>query len=48
MRRQQIINLKGRQIEDGFIYLSQTETDEAREIPINDVATKISVMSLLC
>jgi integrase len=41
MRTQQIINLKGRQIEDGFIYLSQTETDKAREIPINDVATKI-------
>ncbi|UCF56271.1 MAG: tyrosine-type recombinase/integrase, partial [Deltaproteobacteria bacterium] len=27
---------KWNQIRDGFIYLSETKTDEAREIPIND------------
>ncbi len=36
MRRKEILTLKWNQIRDGFIYLSRTKTDEAREIPVND------------
>lgn len=36
MRRKEILRLKWNQIRDGFIYLSETKTDEAREIPMND------------
>lgn len=36
MRRKEILRLKWNQIRNGFIYLSETKTDEAREIPIND------------
>ncbi len=36
MRRQELLNLKFDQINDGFIYLTETKTNEARQIPIND------------
>jgi len=36
MRREEVLTLKWEQIRDGFIYLSKTKTDEARQIPIND------------
>lgn len=36
MRKQEVLNLKWEQIRGGFIYLSKTKTDEARQIPIND------------
>jgi len=36
MRRQEVLGLKWQQIRNGFIYLSKTKTDEARQIPIND------------
>jgi len=36
MRRQEVLNLKWSQVRNGFIYLSKTKTNEARQIPIND------------
>jgi integrase len=36
MRRQEVLSLKWSQIRNGFIYLTKTKTDEARQIPIND------------
>ncbi len=36
MRRKELLGLKRKQIRDGFIYLSETKTDEARQIEIND------------
>jgi integrase len=36
MRKGEILNLKWDQIRNGFIYLSKTKTNEARQIPIND------------
>ncbi|RLB83091.1 MAG: hypothetical protein DRH17_03290 [Deltaproteobacteria bacterium] len=35
MRRQEVLGLKWDQIRGGFIYLSKTKTDEARQIPID-------------
>ena len=35
MRRQEVLGLKWDRIRDGFIYLTETKTDEARQIPIN-------------
>jgi len=34
MRRQEVLGLKWEQIRGGFIYLSETKTDEARHIPL--------------
>jgi len=36
MRRGEILNLRWDQIRNGFIYLTRTKTNEARQIPIND------------
>lgn len=36
MRRGELLSLKWKQIRGGFIYLSKTKTNEARQIPIND------------
>jgi integrase len=36
MRRQEVLSLKWNQVRNGFIYLSKTKTDEARQIPVND------------
>jgi integrase len=36
MRRQEVLSLKWNQIRNGFIYLTKTKTDEARQVPIND------------
>ena len=36
MRRGEILNLKWKQIRNGFIYLRKTKTNEPREIPINN------------
>ena len=36
MRRQEVLSPKWNQIRNGFIYLTKTKTDEARQIPIND------------
>lgn len=36
MRRQEVLGLKWEQIRGGFIYLTETKTNEARQIPIND------------
>jgi integrase len=41
MRRQEILTLKWQQIKDGFIYLTKTKTDEAREIPIFDTVAEL-------
>ncbi len=36
MRRGEILSLKWDQIRNGFIYLSKTKTNEARQIPVSD------------
>jgi integrase len=36
MRRAEILSLKWDQIRNGFIYLTKTKTNEARQIPVND------------
>jgi len=36
MRRQEVLSLKWNQVRNGFIYLTETKTDESRQIPIND------------
>ena len=36
MRKQEILTLKWDQIKDGFMYLSKTKTDKAREIPMTE------------
>lgn len=36
MRKGEILNLKWDQIRDGQIYLTETKTNEARQVPIND------------
>jgi len=36
MRQGEILSLKRSQIRNGFIYLTKTKTNEARQIPIND------------
>jgi len=36
MRRGEILNLRWEEIRNGFIYLTETKTNERREIPIND------------
>ncbi|MGA2936748.1 MAG: site-specific integrase [Syntrophobacteraceae bacterium] len=36
MRRGEILSLQWDQIRNGFIYLSKTKTNEARQIPVND------------
>jgi integrase len=41
MRRGEILSLKWSQIRSGFIYLSKTKTNEARQIPINDDLEKV-------
>jgi integrase len=35
MRRGELLSLKWDQVRNGFIYLTETKTDEARQIPIN-------------
>ena len=39
MRQGEILSLKWSQIRNGFIYLTKTKTNEARQIPINDDLT---------
>ena len=41
MRRGEILSLKWNQIKNGFIYLSRTKTNEARQIPINDTLANL-------
>jgi integrase len=41
MRRGEILSLRWSQIRGGFIYLSKTKTNEARQIPINDDLQKV-------
>ena len=36
MRKGEILSLKLEQIKDGFIYLTETKTDEARQIPVTN------------
>lgn len=36
MRKGEILSLKWAQVRNGFIYLEETKTDEARQIPINE------------
>ncbi|MCG2777439.1 MAG: tyrosine-type recombinase/integrase [Desulfobacterales bacterium] len=36
MRKGEILSLKWKQVKNGFIYLTETKTDEPREVPIND------------
>jgi len=36
MRKGEILSLKFEQIKDGFIYLTETKTDEARQIPVTN------------
>jgi integrase len=36
MRREEILSLKWSQVNNGFIYLQKTKTNEARQIPVND------------
>ena len=36
MRKDEILSLKWNQIRNDFIYLTETKTDEARQIPVND------------
>jgi len=35
MRKEEILSLRWEQIRDGFIYLTKTKSNEARQIPIN-------------
>ena len=41
MRKGEILNLKWRQIRNGFIYLEKTKTKNKREIPVNDDLNQI-------
>ncbi|MFC1868057.1 tyrosine-type recombinase/integrase [Thermodesulfobacteriota bacterium] len=41
MRRGEILSLKWSQIQNGFIYLQKTKTNESRQIPINDELTEM-------
>jgi integrase len=36
MRRGELLSLKWEQIRNGFIYLTETKSGKARQIPIND------------
>ena len=36
MRREELLSLKWEQIRNGFIYLTETKSGKARQIPIND------------
>ncbi|MBW1820632.1 MAG: tyrosine-type recombinase/integrase [Deltaproteobacteria bacterium] len=36
IRQGEILSLKWSQIRNGFIYLTKTKTNEARQIPVND------------
>jgi integrase len=41
MRRSEVLSLKWSQIRNGFIYLTKTKTDEARQIPLNDTLKEL-------
>lgn len=41
MRKEELLSLKWEQIRNGLIYLTQTKTDEPREIPVNDTLERI-------
>lgn len=41
MRRGEILGLKWEQIRNGFIYLTETKSGKARQIPINDRAAQV-------
>ena len=41
MRRGEILGLKWEQIRHGFIYLTETKTGKARQIPINDQVARV-------
>jgi integrase len=41
MRRGEILSLQWEQIRNGFIYLTKTKTNEARQIPVNGTLVKI-------
>ena len=41
MRRGELLSLKWKQINNGFIYLQKTKTDEPRQIPVNDTLAEL-------
>jgi integrase len=41
MRREELLSLKREQIRNGFIYLTETKSGKARQIPINDHLSRI-------
>ncbi|MBM4302503.1 MAG: site-specific integrase [Deltaproteobacteria bacterium] len=41
MRREELLSLKWEQIRNGFIYLTETKSGKARQIPINDRLTEV-------
>ena len=41
MRRGELLSLKWEQIRNGLIYLTETKTGKARQIPINDQAAAV-------
>lgn len=41
MRKEELLSLKWEQIRNGLIYLTQTKTDEPREIPVNGTLERI-------